>query len=120
MTTSYLSTWASNSALDFLLSGTFLAAHTGDPTPAGLGSTEFLGGGYQRQPVTFAAAANRAAVSANPQVFGGMPEGLVLFLGVWNAMTGGRMISAVSVEPAIAVAASGTLIVPAGDVALLF
>jgi hypothetical protein len=118
--TSYLSTWGANSALDFLLGATFLSAHSDDPTPAGLGSTETLGGGYQRQPITFAAAANRAGVSANPQVFTGMPEITVAWLGVCNSLTGGRMIAAVSVDPPIPVAASGQLIVPAGDVALVF
>jgi hypothetical protein len=117
---SYLSTWGANSAIDFLLLKAFLSAHTDDPTPAGLGSTEVLGGGYQRQPLIFNAAANRAGVSANPQVFTGMPECTVAFLGVYNALTGGRMISAVSVDPPIPVSVSGQLIVAAGDIALVF
>ena len=117
---SYLSTWGANTALDYLLLKAFLSAHTDDPTPAGLGSTEVLGGGYQRQPLIFSAAANRAGVSANPQVFNGMPQCIVAFLGVYSALTGGRMIGAVSVDPPIAIAASGQLIVPAGDIALVF
>lgn len=117
---SYLSTWAANSALDFLLSRAFLSAHTDDPTPGGLGSTEVLGGGYQRQPIIFSAAANRGGVSANPQVFSGLPECTVAFLGVYNALTGGRMISAVQLDVPIAISASGQLIVPAGDIALVF
>jgi hypothetical protein len=117
---SYLSTWGANSALDFLLATAFLSAHTDDPTPAGLGSTEVLGGGYQRQPIIFAASANRAGVSANPQVFTGMPECVVAWLGVYSALIGGRMVGAVQLDAPIAIAASGQLIVPAGDIALVF
>ena len=119
-TVSYLSTWAADSALDFLLAQAFLSAHTDDPTPAGLGSTEVLGGGYYRQPIIFGAGANRAGVSANPQVFSGMPECVVSWLAVYNALTGGRMVGAVQLDVPIAIAASGQLIVPAGDIALLF
>jgi hypothetical protein len=120
MSSSYLSTWAANSSLDFLLASAFLSCHIDDPTPAGLGSTEILGGGYQRQPITFSGAANRAAVSNNPQVFTGMPECTVFWLGVWNGLAGGRMVSAVQVSPAIPVPASGQFVVAAGDIAILF
>lgn len=120
MSTSYLSTYASNLALDYLLDLAYLAAHFDDPTPSGLGSTEILGGGYMRQPCSFAPGANRARVTNNSQVFTGMPESTVSWLGVWDRGVGGHLLSAYKLDTPIPVTASGQLIVAAGDIAVVF
>src|SRR3954465_4305968 len=114
-----LSNWAANAALVIMLpKGCYLAAHLSDPTPIGNSGSEVAGGGYERQPISFAAAANRSRVSTNAQTFPGMPGCVVTFLGVWTSIGGGHLVFAKQLATPITVLESGQLLSAAGDVAL--
>lgn len=114
-----LSNWAANTALlSVLPPGCFLACHLSDPTPLGNTGSEVGGGGYQRQPIGFAAASNRTRVSNNAQTFPGMPACIVTHLGVWTAIGGGHMVFARKLPTPITVLVSGQFLAAKGDVAL--
>lgn len=119
ITLDVLSNWAANAALELILpTGCFLSAHLSDPTPLGNTGSEVAGGGYVRQPISFAAATNRTRVSTNAQTFPGMPACVVTHLAVFTAIGGGHMVFAKKLKPAITVLYSGWLLSMAGDVAL--
>lgn len=119
MSDDVLSNWAANAALQVILPpGCFLACHLSDPSPLGNTGSEVAGGGYVRQPISFADATNRTRVSTNALIFPGMPACLLTHLGVWTAVGGGHMTFARKLVPAIAVLESGQLLVAVGDIAL--
>jgi hypothetical protein len=114
-----LSNWAANAALELILpEGCFLSCHLSDPTPLGNTGSEVAGGGYIRQPISFAAATNRTRVSTNAQTFPGMPACVVTHLAVFTAIGGGHMVFVKKLNPVITVLASGWFIATVGDVAL--
>jgi hypothetical protein len=120
ISTDVLSNWAANAALEHILAGDcYLAAFLADPTPLGFVANEVAGGGYQPQPIKFAAASGRTRVSSSAQTFPGMPECTVTHLGVLTAISGGHLVFAKKLDTPIKVPQSGHLIVPAGDVAVM-
>lgn len=114
-----LSNWAANEALRIILPvGCYLACHLSDPTPLGNTGSEVAGGGYVRQPISFADATNRTRVSTNAQTFPGMPVCIVTHLAVWTAIAGGHMSYAKKLATPISVLQSGQMLAAAGDVAV--
>lgn len=116
--TSVLSNFAGNGFLNQYLSG-YLALHASDPTVTGDGSTEFVGGGYARKLITMSTPSGKTHVSTNGQLYAGLLAGTVNFLAFWTALSGGNMIWSIDItSKAIVVAASGSVNLVAGDVAL--
>jgi hypothetical protein len=114
-----LSNWAANAALQLILpAGCHLGCHLTDPTPVGNIGSEVAGGGYERQPISFADASNRTRVSSNAQLFPGMPACIVGWLAVWTAVSGGHLVFARKLLVPIPVLESGQFLAAAGDVAL--
>ncbi len=66
----------------------FLALHTADPTEAG-NVAECVGGGYSRQPVTFADGGSNASNSALVR-FNSVGAVTVTHSSIWDAATGGN------------------------------
>lgn len=121
MPTGYISNWAANTALQVLLQApVWLAMHSDDPTALGSAASEYLGGGYVRQPISFAAPAARASVSVNAQVFTALMAGSVLAFAVWNQVSAGNMIFAVVLDAPLPVLDTGQVRVAPGDIALAF
>jgi hypothetical protein len=117
--TGYIANWGANTALEAMLQApTFLAMHSDDPTALGSASSEFIGGGYFRQAITFAASAARAKVSLNAQVFTGLLAGSVGWLGVWTAISGGNLCYVIVFDTPILIVDSGQFRCAAGDIAL--
>jgi hypothetical protein len=129
-TTGYLTNWGAATALEALLQGpTWLALHSDDPTALASASSEYIGGGYVRQPIAFAASAARAKVSVNAQVFSGLLAGSVGWFAVWTAVSGGHCCYVIQLDVPLMVTqstdpdapADGAQVwVPAGDIALAF
>jgi hypothetical protein len=114
-----LSNYAGNLALSTLLGpGKYLALHESDPTATAILATEVAGGGYARQPVTFAAPSSKTAVSTNAQVFPGLPVVVVTYIAVWDAAGGGHMIFALQLAVPEDTTLSGQFLAAVGDVAL--
>lgn len=99
-------------------SAMYLACHSSDPTNAGLVLTEYLGGSYVRQPITFNEATtdddsgdsyvtNREAIS-----FTDMPNATITHFAIWDALTEGNMLSSGGV---IAVNGSAVTTIPTGS-----
>lgn len=119
MPTGYIANWGANTALEAMLQApTFLSMHSDDPTALGSPSSEFIGGGYFRQVITFAASASRGKVSVNAQVFTGLLAGSVGWLGVWTAVSGGNLCFVIVLDLPILIVDSGQFRVGVGDVAL--
>lgn len=117
--TSILSNHAGNANLTQLLDGTtYVALHLTDPTATGLLATEVAGGGYIRQPITYAAATGKIRVSTKALIFPGMPACIVAFLAGWDAISAGNMIWRKELSPHITVLASGQFLVAVGDIAV--
>lgn len=115
---SILSNFSGNAFLNQYLSG-YLALHATDPTVTGDGSTEFDGGGYARKLITFSSPSGKTYVSTNGQLYTGLLAGTVNFLAMWTALSGGSMVWRQDISSkAIVVAASGSVHLVAGDVAL--
>lgn len=120
---SYLSNYAGNAMLDFLLhNGGFLALHLEDPTPAGLLATEMAGDGYIRQVISFTAPSGKTAVSSNAQTFTGLPPADVPFLAVWDSISAGNMLFIIDLVAlgfaAVHVTDQGQVLLAPGDIAL--
>jgi hypothetical protein len=114
-----LSNWAANAALQLILpTGCYLGCHLTDPTPMGNTGSEAAGGGYIRQLIGFADAANRTRVSINAQLFPGMPACTVTWLAVHTAISGGNIVFAKQLATPVPVLESGQFLVAAGDIAL--
>lgn len=94
----------------------WLGLHIAEPTPAGLRSTEVLGGGYERQPINFGQPSGRSVTSTNNQTFDGMPVSLVTWVGIWSDRFSGRLIAAIKQDSPQNVAAGGQYLGAAGDV----
>ena len=109
----------------------YLALHLGDPTSAGLSSTELSGGSYRRQRITFAEpvlegtefyTTNRSLIT-----FIGLPNSVVTYFGIWDAESGGRMwlsgaMTGIDATPTTAYTfnANDTLRIPAGILRVTF
>jgi hypothetical protein len=114
-----LSDWAANAALNYIIpKSAVLAAHLSDPTALGNAGSEVAGGGYQRQPISFAPSSNRTRVCTNAQIFPGMPQCIVAYLAVWTVIGGGFMVFAKKLATPISVLASGQLLSAVGDIAI--
>jgi hypothetical protein len=82
-----------NAALDAILTtGTtyYLSLHSADPGTTG--ANEFAGGGYARQPITFAAAASAIKASSNAQTVPNAGTTAATHTGVWDAVTVGNYL----------------------------
>jgi hypothetical protein len=95
----------------------WLALHSADPTALGDPATEFAGGGYERQRITFGSPAGKAVTNNNNITFSGLPSGEVNFLAVWASLSGGAMRCSWPIA-AITVVASNQLLVAVGDIAI--
>jgi hypothetical protein len=95
------STFLKNALINHVLRNTpltspstvYLALFTSDPTPDGIG-VEVSGGGYARQPITFAAPSggvtSNAAQVSFPEATGNW--GTVSHWGIFDAPTGGNLL----------------------------
>lgn len=119
--TSALSNWLAGQILATYLqnkTGLYLALHLSDPTAAGLLASEAAGGGYVRQPISFAPPSAKACASSNPQVFTGLIVMTVTYLAVWDNIAQGNMQFSWPLATPIVTTASGQILCAAGDVAL--
>jgi hypothetical protein len=102
------------------LSGGYLALHETDPTVTGDITTELAGS--TRQLVTFNAPSGRAIVSNNNQIFSLLPEAVIPFLAIWDALASGHMLCSISLAALgyspISILADGQFLAAAGDVAV--
>lgn len=93
-----MSTYFANWVIDHMLRGQaftppstiYVSLHTADPGDAG--ANEVTGGGYARQAVTLAAAANKATSNTAVIEFTNMPAVTITHVGIWNAPTGGNLL----------------------------
>jgi len=94
----------------------YLALFTSAPADAG-GGTEVSGGGYARQALSFAAAASGSIASNAAVSFtaSGADFGTVVATGIFDALTGGNLITWAAMTPAT-VDNADTLAFNAGDV----
>ena len=128
--TGYLTNWGASTALEAALLGpTWLALHSDDPTALASPASEYIGGGYARQPIAFAASAARAKVSVNAQVFSGLLAGSVGWFAVWTAVSGGHCVYVIQLDVPLIITSSTNPDLPAdgaqvwvavGDIALAF
>jgi len=100
----------------------YLALSTADPTNSGAGIAEPTGNGYQRQAITFGAAASRRVTQSDSVVF---PQatgawGTVTHLAIFDAVSGGNMLAHGAFETAKTIVANNTPIVSAGEVWIEF
>lgn len=102
----------------FTAPGAWLAMHNADPGPTGDPTTEWAAGGYARQFVTFSSPGSKSVVSTNGQLFSGLTAGSLLWLGLWNAVSGGGFLMSIPVTPPIIITASGQLRLAAGDIGI--
>lgn len=120
MTTLLISNYAGNAAWDYLLhqSGLYLALHEANPTALGDPATEFAGGGYIRQLITFGAISGKACASNNSQIFPGLVPGTITWLAVWLGLSGGEMIVAQPLGTPLDTTESGQFLSEVGDFAV--
>lgn len=86
--------------------GTYISAHTADPSTAG--SNEVTGGSYARQQTTWAAAS--AGSRAGSQVSIPIPAGTtVAYWGIWSAATAGTFLGGFQLAANEVFGAAGTL-----------
>ena len=95
----------------------YLGLHSSDPTQIGNAGTEIAGASYARQRITFGAPSNRAVTNNIQIIYQNLPASTVLFLAIWNALTGGIIQHSLGIT-SIAVNAGGTIVVPVSDVAI--
>lgn len=117
----YLTNWGANTALEAaFLAPTWLGLNTDDPSPLGSPASELVGGGYARQPISFAASASRSKVSVNAQVFTGLLPAAVPYFTVWTALSGGHAIYVIQLATPLMTVAYGQVRVAVGDIAVNF
>ncbi|MEV6070261.1 hypothetical protein AB0L82_27265 [Nocardia sp. NPDC052001] len=90
--------------------GLFLSIHNADPGPTGTPATEATGGGYTRQPVTWAPVTTGTA-SGN-QVSMTVPAGTWTYAALWTAATGGTMVDRVQIASTQVPGPSTLLVTP--------
>lgn len=125
-----ISNFLANKLLDHVFNGAaytppstvYLALSTADPTDSGAGMAEPIGNGYQRQAITFGAAASRRVTQADPVTF---PQatgawGTVSHMAIFDAVSGGNMLAHGAFETAKSIVANNTPSVSAGDVWIEF
>ena len=119
--TGYMTNWGANTALEAALAGpTWLGLHSDDPSPLGSPSSELGGGGYARQPISFAAAASRTKVSVNAQVFSGLLPAAVPYFMVWTLLSGGHGIVVIELDVPLQTKPYGQVRVAVGDIAFSY
>lgn len=86
--------------------GTYISAHTADPTASG--TSEVTGGTYARQQTTWAAVANGERVGS--QVAIPIPASTtVAWWGIWSAVTGGTFLGGFQLAANEVFGSAGTL-----------
>lgn len=122
VTTAALGDWGANQALNYLYrqqGQLWLALHDADPL--GALPNEVAGGGYSRQPISFAVPSGRTVVSSNAQTFHGLPVDTVPYLAVWTDISTGNVVGVLYLgSHALHTTDSGQIKTAAGDVAFGF
>lgn len=117
---SVISNWWGNAILQrYLSNGTvWVALHTGDPGVNNDATTEVTGDGYIRQSIEFGDSSAKGVTSTTKVVFSALPECVVTYYSLQTAQVGGNMFCSVELGTPISIAASGQLVIPAGDIAV--
>lgn len=120
-----LTTYLENKLLDHVLRNTaytppttvYMALYTAVPTDAG-GGTEVSGNGYARKVVPFAAASGGSIASSAAVSFtaNGGDFGSVIAVGIFDALTGGNLLTWKQLSSAEIVNNGDTLTFPVGDI----
>lgn len=97
----------------------WLALHTSNPGPTGLAGTELAGYGYERVSVNFTVPASRTTLNSQVVKWENLPAATITHIGLWDASTGGNIISYGALTPSEAVAAHSQLVLEAGEFAVL-
>jgi len=99
----------------------YLALFTSDPTDAGTG-TEMTGGGYARQPITFAAPTDGATSNEADVVFPAATGdwAAVTHVGIMDAATAGNLVMHQVLTNPVTVLDTNNFRMPAGQFTLTF
>jgi hypothetical protein len=122
-----LTNYAEEKALEHFLAGVaytpassvFVGLFTTAPDDAGANGVEVSTGGYQRQACTFGAYASRRIASNVALSFpAGADWGSIPAYGIWDASTGGNLLSSGTIVPAQNVTAGQTFPLASGEVVI--
>lgn len=96
----------------------YVSLHTADPGDSG--ANEVSGGGYARQAVTLAAAANKATSNTTVIEFTNMPAVTITHCAIWDAQTGGNVLMYGALTQSKTVNAGDTVRFNVGDLDITF
>lgn len=99
--------------------GVWLGLHTADPGTQGSTGSEFIGGGYARQQITWSPASNRSTGNNNALQFLNLPGGTITYMGIWDASTGGNILYSIPLATALTVTTGQYFSVPVSDLAIV-
>jgi hypothetical protein len=91
------STYFKNTALDAVVTGVYVSAHTADPGITG--ASEVSGGSpaYARKSISFSAASSGSKASSSSPVMDIPAATTVAYLGFWDASTSGNFLGGANV-----------------------
>ena len=69
--------------------GGYVGLHFDNPETAGYETSEYTGGGYARDTVTWTTPSNKTMWNSNTLAYSGLVAGTVTYLAGWSALTGG-------------------------------
>lgn len=121
-----MSTYFANQVINHMLrnqaftppSTIYVSLHTADPGDNG--ANEVSGGGYARQAVTLAAAANKATSNTTVIEFTNMPAVTITHCAIWDASTGGNVLMYGALTQSKTVNAGDTVRFNVGDLDITF
>lgn len=105
--------------LDLIAPGgtAYVSLHAADPGEDGTKSPEVSGGAYARKQATFTVSGNTLSLSQTV-TWEGMPAVTVGGMGVWDALTGGKMLVHLALAQAKTVTAGDSLVVSTGNLTI--